>query len=45
MQCVPGAIFPGVKEQRLEADHSPPFIGEKKKDRDICIRLSREYPA
>jgi hypothetical protein len=31
IQCVPGALFPGVKQQGREADHSPPASAEVKK--------------
>jgi hypothetical protein len=31
IQCVPGALSPVVKRQRLEADHSPPTNAEVKK--------------
>jgi hypothetical protein len=31
IECVPGAVFPGVKWQGLEADHSPPASAEVKK--------------
>jgi hypothetical protein len=30
IQWVPGALSTGVKRQRREADHSPPFNGEVK---------------
>jgi hypothetical protein len=30
IECVPGAISPGVKRQRREADHSPPSSAEVK---------------
>jgi hypothetical protein len=31
IQWVPGALSPGVKRQRREADHSPPVSAETKK--------------
>jgi hypothetical protein len=31
VQRIPGAFSPGLKEQRREADHSPPTIAEVKK--------------
>jgi hypothetical protein len=31
LQCVPGALSPGVKLQGREADHSPPASAEVKK--------------
>jgi hypothetical protein len=30
IQCVPGALSPGVKQPRREADHSPPSSAEVK---------------
>jgi hypothetical protein len=37
VQWVPGALSPGVKQPRCEADHSPPASAEVKK---TCIFIS-----
>jgi hypothetical protein len=37
IQWVPGALSPGVKRPRCEADHSPPSSAEVKRGGDISL--------
>jgi hypothetical protein len=39
IQCVPGALSPGVKLSRCEVDHSPPTRAKVKKKKKVDVRI------